>query len=46
MSKVLENSFRAMNIAFIVEWSRYAEEAGVDLKEVVDAIRMRPTLKI
>lgn len=43
MSKVLENSFRAMNIAFIVEWSRYAEEAGVDLYEVVDAIRMRPT---
>ena len=45
MSKVLENSFRAMNIAFIVEWSRYAEEAEVDLYEVVDAIRMRPTHK-
>jgi UDP-N-acetyl-D-glucosamine dehydrogenase len=45
MSKVLENSFRAMNIAFIVEWSRFAEEAGVNLYEVVDAIRMRPTHK-
>jgi UDP-N-acetyl-D-glucosamine dehydrogenase len=45
MSKVLENSFRAMNIAFIVEWSRYAEESGVDLYEVVEAIRMRPTHK-
>jgi UDP-N-acetyl-D-glucosamine dehydrogenase len=45
ISKVLENSFRAMNIAFIVEWSRYAEEAGVDLYEVVNAIRMRPTHK-
>jgi UDP-N-acetyl-D-glucosamine dehydrogenase len=45
MSKVLENSFRAMNIAFIVEWSRYAEDAGVDLYEVVNAIRMRPTHK-
>jgi len=43
MAKVLENSFRAMNIAFIVEWSRFAEEAGVDLYEVVNAIRMRPT---
>ena len=43
MAKVLENSFRAMNIAFIVEWSRYAEESGVNLYEVVDAIRMRPT---
>ena len=27
MAKVLENSYRAMNIAFAVEWSRYAEEA-------------------
>lgn len=45
MAKVLENSFRAMNIAFIVEWSRFAEEAGVDLYEVVQAIRMRPTHK-
>ena len=45
ISKVLENSFRAMNIAFIVEWSRYAEEAGADLYEIVNAIRMRPTHK-
>ena len=45
MSKVLENSYRAMNIAFMVEWSRFAEEAGVNLYEVVNAIRMRPTHK-
>ena len=45
MAKVLENSFRAMNIAFAVEWSRFAEEAGVNLYEIVDAIRMRPTHK-
>jgi nucleotide sugar dehydrogenase len=43
MAKVLENSYRAMNIAFVVEWSRMAEEAGVDLYEVVHAIRQRPT---
>jgi nucleotide sugar dehydrogenase len=43
MAKVLENSYRAMNIAFIVEWSRMAEEAGVDLYAVVHAIRQRPT---
>ena len=43
MAKVLENSFRAMNISFIVEWSRFAEQAGVNLYEVIDAIRMRPT---
>jgi nucleotide sugar dehydrogenase len=43
IAKVLENSYRAMNIAFVVEWSRLAEEAGVDLYEVVHAIRQRPT---
>lgn len=43
MAKVLENSYRAMNIAFVVEWSRFAEEAGVDLYSVVKAIRQRST---
>jgi nucleotide sugar dehydrogenase len=43
MAKVLENSYRATNIAFAVEWSRFAEEAGVDLWSVVNAIRVRPT---
>ena len=43
ISKVLENSYRAMNIAFIAEWSRFAEKSGVNLYEVIDAIRMRPT---
>jgi UDP-N-acetyl-D-glucosamine dehydrogenase len=43
MAKVLENSYRSMNIAFMVEWSRFAEEAGVNIYELVDAIRMRPT---
>ena len=43
MAKVLENSYRAMNIAFAVEWSRFAEEAGVDLYAIVNAIRARTT---
>ena len=43
MAKVLENSYRAMNISFAIEWSRFAENAGVDLYKVVDAIRLRPT---
>jgi UDP-N-acetyl-D-glucosamine dehydrogenase len=43
MAKVLENSYRAMNIAFMVEWSRFAEEANVNIFEVVKAIKMRPT---
>jgi UDP-N-acetyl-D-glucosamine dehydrogenase len=43
MAKVLENSYRAMNISFVVEWSRFAEEAGVNLYEIVEAIRVRKT---
>lgn len=43
IAKVLENSYRAMNISFAVEWSRFAEESGCNLYEIVDAIRMRPT---
>ena len=42
-AKVLENSYRATNIAFIEEWGRFAEAVGVDLFEVIDAIRDRPT---
>lgn len=43
MAKVLENSYRAMNIAFMQEWTEFAEAAGVNLYEVINAIRMRPT---
>ena len=43
MAKVLENSYRATNIAFAVEWSRFAEATGVNLYDVVDVIRRRPT---
>lgn len=43
MAKVLENSYRAMNIAFMVEWSRFAEEANVNLYDVIEAIKLRPT---
>jgi UDP-N-acetyl-D-glucosamine dehydrogenase len=42
-AKVLENAYRATNIAFIEEWGRFAERAGIDLFEVIDAIRVRPT---
>lgn len=43
MTKVLENSYRAMNIAFVQEWTEFAEEIGVNLHEVIEAIRKRPT---
>ena len=42
-AKVLENSYRATTIALMEEWGRFAEAVGVDLYEVIDAIRMRPT---
>jgi len=41
--KLVENSYRAVNIAFIEEWGRFAEDVGIDLYEVIDAIRIRPT---
>ncbi len=43
MAKVLENSYRAMNIAFIQEWTEFAQLAGVNLVDVIQAIRVRPT---
>ncbi len=42
-AKVLENSYRAANIALIQEWGVFAEAVGVDLFQVLDAIRVRPT---
>jgi len=43
MGKILENSFRAINIAFIQEWTEFAELAGVNLYEVIAGIRKRDT---
>ncbi|MBI3251931.1 MAG: nucleotide sugar dehydrogenase [Candidatus Omnitrophica bacterium] len=42
-AKVLENSYRAVNIAFMEEWGRFAEAIGIDLFEVISAVRRRPT---
>ncbi|HAG69921.1 MAG TPA: nucleotide sugar dehydrogenase [Lachnospiraceae bacterium] len=42
-AKVLENSYRAMNIAFMEEWGSFAESIGIDMFEIVNAIRVRPT---
>lgn len=43
MAKLMENAYRATNIAFIEEWARLAEGAGVDLFDVIRSIRVRPT---
>ena len=41
--KIVENSFRATMLAFLDEWSLFAERNGVDLIKVIRAIKMRPT---
>jgi nucleotide sugar dehydrogenase len=43
IAKVMENTYRAANIAFIDEWTKYAEAVGVDLYEVIHAIQCRPS---
>jgi nucleotide sugar dehydrogenase len=42
-AKIVENSFRATMLAFLDEWSLFAERNGVDLVKVIDAIKARPT---
>jgi nucleotide sugar dehydrogenase len=42
-AKIVENSFRATLLAFLDEWSLYAERNGVDLMKVINAIKVRPT---
>jgi nucleotide sugar dehydrogenase len=41
LAKLLENSYRAVNIAFIQEWTLFAEKAGIDLFAVIESIRVR-----
>jgi UDP-N-acetyl-D-glucosamine dehydrogenase len=41
--KIVENSFRATMLAFMHEWSLFAERNGVDLIKVIEAIKVRPT---
>ena len=41
LAKLLENSYRATNIALIYEWTLMAEDIGVNLFEIVDSIRVR-----
>jgi nucleotide sugar dehydrogenase len=42
-TKIVENSYRATILAFLNEWSLFAERNGVDLMKVIKAIKMRPT---
>jgi len=42
-AKILENTYRAVNIALIDEWTKFAEKMGINLHEVIQAIAIRPT---
>jgi nucleotide sugar dehydrogenase len=41
--KIVENSYRATILAFLNEWSLFAERNGVDIIKVIQAIKVRPT---
>jgi UDP-N-acetyl-D-glucosamine dehydrogenase len=41
--KVIENSYRATLLAFMDEWSLFAERAGIDIVKIIEAIKVRPT---
>ncbi|MFZ3115599.1 MAG: UDP binding domain-containing protein [Syntrophales bacterium] len=41
--KIVENSYRATILAFLNEWSLFAERNGVDIIKVIKAIKVRPT---
>ena len=42
-AKIVENSYRATILAFMNEWSLFAERNGVDIIKVISAIKVRPT---
>jgi UDP-N-acetyl-D-glucosamine dehydrogenase len=42
-AKIVENSYRAAILAFMDEWSKFAERNGIDIVKVIEAVRVRPT---
>ena len=42
-SKILENSYRALNIAFIDDWTKFAMSHDINLLKIIDAIKKRST---
>lgn len=44
-SKILENSYRAVNIALIDEWTVFSNKIGINLNQIIDRIKLRHTHK-
>jgi len=42
-AKILENSYRAINIAFIDEWTKFSNLMKIDLFNIIKSIKVRPT---
>ncbi len=43
--KIIENSYRATNIAFIEEWRKFCFKNNLDLEKILSSIRQRKTHK-
>ncbi len=41
--KIIENSYRATNIAFIEEWRKFCSKNNLDLEKILNCIRTRKT---
>jgi len=41
--KIIENSYRAINIAFIEEWRKFCSNNNLDLEKILSCIRQRKT---
>ena len=41
--KIIENSYRATNIAFIEEWRKFCSKNNLDLEKILSCIRQRKT---
>ena len=46
MTKVVENTFRAVNIAFANELTKICDKAGMDVYEVIKICNMHPRVNI
>lgn len=42
-TKILENTYRAVNIAFMHEWMRFCYNSKLNINEILKCIRVRPT---
>ena len=45
LTKVIENTYRALNIAFLDEWTKFSENLNLNLYEIISAIHKRDTHK-